>query len=111
MGICAVMNYAQTIGLETVGQRLGIGNDLSLKKLVFRSLCQFERHGDAGDIVHVRAALLSGEHSSIDLVRDILISADDHRSARAHERFVRGERSHVRDAHRVWIYAANYQAY
>ena len=87
-GVCL---HLRGIGLEPRPQRLAEGDGLG------------------GDDMHQGAALKAGEDGRVDLLRDVLVIAQDHAAARAAQRLVRGGRHDMRMGQGGGMDAARHQ--
>jgi len=99
MAFGAAMRDAQPARSQPVRQPLGIGHDLELQRSELIGARQLERHRHRGDRVHVRSALLAGEHRAVELAPQLRIGGHQHRAARPGHRLVRGEADDVSIPH------------
>ena len=95
---------------QSLGQHLGVGDDLLCIGLELGRQRFLEGDGLGGDDVHQRAALDAGEDGRVDLLGQILVIGEDHAAARAAQGLVRGRRCDMGVRERARIDAAGDEA-
>ena len=87
MVISAAGHEAYAVLGQGIGQNSGVFHDLTLIRLKFVAHRFLEADGLAGDYVHERSALSSGEHCAVYLLFKLIL-AQDYCAARPSECFV-----------------------
>ncbi|MNV18417.1 hypothetical protein D3C71_1092400 [compost metagenome] len=109
VGLGASGDQAQPSLLQCLAHCRGIGQHLLLVDLELGFERFLERHRLAGDRVHQRAALRTGEDGRVDRLL-VLLFHQDHAAARAPQAFVRGGGHEVGVRHGVRVNAARDEA-
>mmetsp|Transcript_9681 Transcript_9681/g.25762 ORF Transcript_9681/g.25762 Transcript_9681/m.25762 type:complete len:336 (-) Transcript_9681:1487-2494(-) len=95
----AVARELVALGLQGLGQGVGVGHDVLGVLLELRAGHLQELSRQAADLVVVRAALQAGEDRHVDALLDVGdllgVLEEDHACTRATQRLVRGGRDHV----------------